>query len=39
MGLVCPDDGVSLMVHIINVIFISVVKLVHLSNKVVPFIS
>ena len=39
MSFVGADDLVSFVIHAINIIFISIVELVHLSNKVISFVS
>ena len=39
MGLVGSDDRVSLMIHIVYIVLISIVKFVHFPDEIISFIS
>ena len=39
MGLVGSNDLLALIVHAVNIVFVPVVQLIHLPDKVISFIS
>ena len=39
MSLVGADDLFSLVIHAVDIVFVAIVELIHLSDEVVSFIS